>query len=102
MATAIASSCADRCDKRVERGLENMPTHEIVTSCRESLNYCHLVSVFSRTWSFSPREMVYEEKCRIPHDDEIEDLGNEHTKNRSQVMNDTMTLIRKEDEDGVQ
>ena len=71
-------------------------THKIVTSCCKSLNDCHLVSEFSRTsWYFSPRKIIYEEKCRIPHDDEIENLRNEHTKNRSQVMDDTMTLIGK-------
>src|ERR1700735_2714050 len=102
MATAIASSCADRCDKQVKYSLKNIPTHKIITGCCESLDYCHLVSEFPRTWSFSSGEKVYEEKCRVPHDDEIENLRNEHPKNRSQVMYDAMTLIGKEKEDGVQ
>ena len=72
---------------------EKKQTHKIITSRRKSLNDCHLVSEFSRTWPFSSRKIVYEEKCRVPHDDEIENLRNEHSENRSQVMNDTMTLI---------
>ena len=94
MATAIASSYAGSIVIS-EWNRISILTHKIITSCRKSLSNCHLVSEFSRAWSFSPREIKYEEKRRVPHKDEIENLRNNHTKNRSQVMNDTMTLVGK-------
>jgi len=76
--------------------------YKIITSCRERLDYCHLVPVYILTGGFSSREIEHQDEGRGPHDDEIEDLRDKDSEYRTKVVNYSVSLVCKQDDDRVQ
>ena len=46
--------------------------------------------------------MVYQRECRCPHDNEIKDQWDEDAEYGADVVDDSVTLISKENNDGIQ
>ena len=80
---------------------ERNGTDKIVATRRECLGNCHFIPEYLLPPSFFFRQIIHESKGRSPHYHEIKDHGHENSEHWSQVVDNVVSLIRKQDEDGI-
>ena len=76
-------------------------TDEIVATRCECLGDCYFIPEYLLSPGFLFRQIIHESKGRSPHYHEIKDHGHENPEHWSQVVDNVVSLIRKQDEDGI-
>lgn len=101
MAIAIASSCVWCCQMWHVEGMDR--TDEIVATRCECLGNCYFIPEYLRLLlpGFPFRQIIHGSKGRSPHYDEIKDHGYENPEHWSQVVDNMVSLICRQDKDSI-
>lgn len=84
---------------------EPKDTYEVIAGCSESLHNCHVIpegSLAGCFYDFPLGKTIDKVESSGPHHHEVKDLGYEDTEDGSQVVDNSVALIREKYDDGVQ